>query len=162
MYGSRSVLNKYICVSLPLSVLIFIVMVNHRFTFFSPPAPSCGGGIRFRSRSRGSYRLTARFQIRAEFRRPCRTNSWTQWRSSRNLHPRICSSRQAPYDANESQAGASANAETAAAVNKAKVALRSTFSSALAVTTVWTFDLLVVCVCYIQKKKKKKKKKKDT
>ena len=42
-----------------------------------------------------------------------------------------------------------ATVETAAAVNKAKAALRSTFSSALAVTTVWTFDLLVVCVCYI-------------
>jgi hypothetical protein len=37
--------------------------------------------------------------------------------------------------------------ETAAAVNKAKAALRSTLSSALAVTTVCTFDLLVVCVC---------------
>jgi hypothetical protein len=40
-----------------------------------------------------------------------------------------------------------ATVETAAAVNKAKAALRSTLSSALAVTTVCTFDLLVVCVC---------------
>ena len=42
-----------------------------------------------------------------------------------------------------------ATVETAAAVNKDMAALRSTFSSDLAVTTVWTFDLLVVCVCYI-------------
>ena len=72
MYGSRSVLNKYICVSLPpLSlVLIFIVMANHRFTLLLRRRRRfCGGDIRFRSRSRSRHSLTARFQIRAEFRR---------------------------------------------------------------------------------------------
>ncbi len=45
-------------------------MANHRFTLLLRRRHRfCGGDIRFRSRSRSRHSLTARFQIRAEFRR---------------------------------------------------------------------------------------------